>query len=70
MPHLKLIIKIFSEMHVRTDNRWKPAQCGVLISTNAILGLQHYFLNERGYEFLFTGRFTQDFLENLFSLTK
>lgn len=65
--HLKLIIKIFSEMRVGKDNRWKPVQCGVLIATNAILGFQHYFLTERGFKYLLAGRFTQDFLENIFS---
>ncbi|TGZ57012.1 hypothetical protein DBV15_10459 [Temnothorax longispinosus] len=67
ISHLKLTIKIFSEMRVGIDSRWKPVQCGVLIATNAILSLQHYFLNERGYKYLLTGRFTQDFLENIFS---
>ena len=54
-------------MRVGTDNRWKPVQTGVLIAINAILGLQNYFLNKRGFKYLLTERFTQDFMENIFS---
>lgn len=40
------------------------------MATESIIELQQYFLNEKGYKFLLTGRFTQDCLENLFSLIR
>lgn len=69
VSYLKLTIKLFSKRLCLKgiECRWKPVQCGVLITTNAILGLQQYFFNERGFQYLLTGRFTQDFLENIFS---
>ncbi|CAL1671977.1 unnamed protein product [Lasius platythorax] len=67
ISHLKVTMRTFSGMCIGVDSRWKPVQCGVTIATSAILDLQEYFLNERGFKFLLTGRFTQDFLENLFS---
>lgn len=37
------------------------------MATNSILRLQNIFLNQKGYKFLLTSRFTQDCVENLFS---
>jgi len=46
---------------------WKPVQTGVIMATSSILYLQNYLLNSRGYRFVLRSRFSQDFLENLFS---
>ena len=37
------------------------------MATNSIIYLQNYLLNRRHFKFVLTSRFTQDFLENLFS---
>lgn len=46
---------------------WKPWQAAIILATNSILRLQDMFLNVKGYSFLFTSRFTQDCVENIFS---
>lgn len=48
---------------------WKPWQTGMVMSTSAILELQKIFLDS-GLPFLLTSRFTQDKLENFFSLVR
>lgn len=40
------------------------------MATNAILRLQHVFLIDLGYEILYTSRFNQDCVENLFSIVR
>ena len=47
---------------------WKPIQFGVILSTTSFINLQNKFLLEKKFDFLMTSRFTQDCLENLFSL--
>lgn len=44
----------------------KPYQKGVLMSTTSLLELQEYLIQE-GFDFVFSHRFTQDCVENLFS---
>lgn len=66
--HLKLTMRVFRSMLIGEDNSWKPVQEGVLISTSSILMLQEELLGRRGYRFVLTSRFTQDFVENLFSM--
>lgn len=49
---------------------WKPCQTGVVMSTIAILLLAKLFLTTKNYKFFLAGRFTQDCLENFFSLIR
>lgn len=66
---LESFIDMFSRIRIG-DGSWKPVQTGVLISTKSILGLQRRLLVEDGFSFLLTSRFTQDSLENLFSMIR
>lgn len=71
IAHLRKTQQIFRSMLIGKKGHWKPVQSGVIMATESIIELQQYFLNEKGYNILFlTGRFTQDCLENLFSLLR
>ncbi|KAE9533685.1 hypothetical protein AGLY_009034 [Aphis glycines] len=48
----------------------KPSQSDSILSTTSILDLQNIYLNEKGFHFLLTSKFTQDCLENLFSVLR
>lgn len=62
---LKNFIILFPSITI--GKSWKPCQTGVILATESVLSLQHYYLNERKFKFFLTGRLTQDCLENLFS---
>ncbi|XP_071579887.1 uncharacterized protein [Temnothorax nylanderi] len=68
--HIKKTRTIFQNMSIGVKGQWKPVQTGVIMATESILQLQDFLLNKRGYKFVLTGRFTQDCLENLFSLLR
>ncbi|XP_064468717.1 uncharacterized protein LOC135382992 [Ornithodoros turicata] len=53
----------------RTNPTWKPVQSGVIITTTTALKRELY-VTERGLKFLLLGRFSQDSLENLFSVVR
>lgn len=67
---LESFINLFKDLKFGQKGSWKPCQKGVLISTTSILEIQKLCLEERNYQFLLTGRFTQDCVENLFSLVR
>lgn len=67
---LKDFMYLFSKMEVGLKKIWKPSQTGVLISTESMLELQAYLLEIRGYKYVLTSRFSQDCLENLFSVLR
>lgn len=70
IAHLKKTIQVFRSMSIGQKGYWKPVQFGLIMATKSILELQEYCLNESKYKYLLTGRFTQDCLENLFSLIR
>lgn len=65
---LNEVIEIFTNLHVGNKGDFKPVQKGVIISTKSILELADYLFRERKFQFLLTGRLTQDCIENLFSV--
>ena len=73
---LRDVIHIFKNLQFmgRGKNKnkpvWKPIQTGVILSTTSMIHIQDLFLKQKNYKFLMTGRFTQDCLENLFSLVR
>ena len=70
ISHLEKNIRVFTGMKVGEPPQWKPVQTGVIMATNSILHIQDVLLNKRldnKFSFLLTSRFSQDFLENLFS---
>ncbi|XP_048513912.1 uncharacterized protein LOC125501652 [Athalia rosae] len=67
---LNEIRDIFRDIQKGHKNVWKPLQTGILISTTSISQLAEYYLEKKGLPFLLTGRFTQDCVENLFSIVR
>lgn len=63
---LNNIIELFTQLKVGSISGWKPFQNAVIISTTSLIQLSSYLLNERGFQFVLSSRFTQDCLENLF----
>lgn len=64
------VIKLFQNLKIGEKGHYKPVQTGIIISTNSILHLTEYLLNDKAYKFVLTGRFSQDCLENLFSVIR
>lgn len=52
------------------DGAFKPVQAGVILSTKSILDLQQSLIERHSFSFVLTSRFTQDCLENLFSIVR
>jgi len=47
---------------------WKPIQSGIQLSTQTVLDLYCYLVTNGSYNFLMTGRLTQDCVDNLFTV--
>lgn len=47
---------------------WKLIQKGIILSTMSIIELSTYLIEKRNYSFVLTSHFTQDCVENLFSV--
>lgn len=67
---LEDFMEIINFMEVGLKKLWKPSQTGILISTRSILDIQKILLEEKKYKFILTGRFSQDCLENVFSVLR
>lgn len=67
---LNEFMEIFCHLHIGDKGDFKPVQKGVIISTKSILDLADYLFRERNFQFLLTGRLTQDCVENLFSVLR
>lgn len=67
---LNEVIKVIRDIKVGISKIWKPFQTGIIISTKSAIELTKYLLDEEGFEFVLMGRFTQDCLENLFSIVR
>lgn len=60
-------IIVFTFMEVGYEKIWKPCQKGVLISTQSMLELQTYLLDQKSFEY----KLKQiDFLKKLFSVLR
>lgn len=67
---LNEVIEVISQIEVGILKTWKPFQTGIIISTKSAIELTKYLLDVKKFEFVLTGRFTQDCLENLFSVVR
>ena len=69
--YLKWFMRFYSSMklHPNQKSGLKPSQKGVLISTSSVLYLQVILLDE-GFVFVLTARFSNDCIENIFSLVR
>lgn len=63
-------MEIVDYMEVGGQKVWKTIQTGALISTKSMIQLQNILLNQKNYNFLLTGRFSSNYLENLFNVLK
>lgn len=63
-------MEIVDNMEVGDQKVWKPTQTGALISTKSMIQVQNILLNQKNYNFLLTGRFSSNYLENLFNVLK
>jgi hypothetical protein len=61
---------MFQCMEVGYKKCWKPSQTGVLVTTSSMLELHKKLLDDKKYDFVLTSRFSQDCLENLFSVLR
>ena len=52
------------------DGKELPCIFGWKLSISALLGLWHYLKTEQNFQFLFTSRLNQDYVENLFSIIR
>ena len=67
------VIQLFKTIKIidcKNKIKWKPIQTGIIISTVSILHLQTSLLGEKQMKYILTSRFTQDFVENFFSLVR
>lgn len=64
---LKSVIDLFHNIKIGQDGKFKPVQCGIMITTTSFIELTNYLINNRGYSYVLGARFTQDCIENLFS---
>ncbi|KAK3931460.1 Transposable element P transposase [Frankliniella fusca] len=63
LEHLRLVISVFKFMEI--PGGWKPVQSHVIFATEAILEIENHLINQKKYEFLKTGTFTTDVVENI-----
>lgn len=70
IDHINFFAKLMSDIKVGEKGHWKPWQTAAVMSSNAILRLQNYFFESLEYTVLYTSRFVQDCLENLFSVIR
>lgn len=71
MFFLHEFIEFFKNLTVGQKGQFKPMQKGIIITTTSILDvLTNYLLEEKTFQFVFTGRMTQGCVENLFSVMR
>lgn len=68
---LRSFIEVVKTMEVgkAQQKKWKPFQSGIILSTTSLLQIVEQLLDQ-GFQFVYTSRFTQDALENFFSLLR
>jgi len=70
IDHIKKTARVFRTMKVGKDHRWKPVQQGMLIVC-AVLEVREFYLTQIDLVvYVFLGRFTMDFVENVHSLIR
>jgi len=67
---LKGFIDVMMDIDVGYKRTWKPSQKGSILATSSILDIQKIYLDDKGFHFILTSRFTQDCLENVFSIMR
>lgn len=70
LNHITFASRLLGSVIVGKDGHFKPWQAAAVMASNAVLRLQNFFFKECEYTTLFTSRFVQDCLENLFSMVR
>lgn len=65
---LKEFIDLISQLSFGVKGDWKPFQKGIILTTQSLIDVTEYLLIEKNYNYILGGRFTQDCLENPFSV--
>lgn len=60
-------IELFRDMRVGNKGVFKPVQTGLMITTKSFIELADFLIKERGFLYVLGARFSNDFVENLFS---
>lgn len=67
---LESVIELFKNIGIGHTHKFKPVQCGIMMTTKSVIELTKYLINVKGYMYVLTSRFTQDCVENLFSVIR
>lgn len=67
---LHSVVELIRNINIGYKKTFKPVQKGIMITTTSIIELTNYLLNKRGYKYVLGSRFSQDCIENLFSLIR
>ena len=67
---LREMVNLLSNLRVGDAGIFKSLQKGFMLSTTSAIQLSQYLLEKQGFKFVLTSRFTQDCVENLFSLIR
>lgn len=67
---LEGLIELIRNLRFGSKGEWKPYQKGLIITTQSFLDVTEFLLEKRKYKFVIAGRFTQDCIENLFSVLR
>lgn len=59
--------RVIYQCKVGATRHWKPWQASAVLTTDSVIRLQKYFLDEKRYNFFCAGRLSQDCLENIFA---
>ncbi len=58
---------VFEQMQIGQEDRWKPLNTGMVMSTISILDISNLLLKPKLYDYLLLSRLNQDSVENVFS---
>lgn len=67
---LRECIQIFRGLNIGDKIVFKPVQKGLILATSSLLEITEYLLSEEQFQYVLPGRFTNDAVENLFSLIR
>lgn len=67
---LNEVIKLFKDLKVGKNGKWKPFQTAVIMSTTIILQLTLVLLRDRKFNYFLLSCLSQDCIENLFSVIR
>lgn len=70
ITHVQKVSDLFQDIKVGTKGNWKPIQTGVIMASQSMLLIVHELLTFHEFGFVLTSRFSQDALENTFSLVR